>query len=38
VLDQHRPDAMIDLHSADQYNVRDGFASSANLYPEHLPF
>lgn len=38
VLDRHRPDALIDLHSANQYNVRDGFASSANLYLEHLPY
>jgi hypothetical protein len=38
VLDRHRPDALIDLHSANQYNVRDGFASSANLYLEHFPF
>ncbi len=38
VLDRHRPDAMIDLHSANQYNVRDGFASSANLYLEHFPY
>ncbi|MEI6668033.1 MAG: glycoside hydrolase domain-containing protein [Acidobacteriota bacterium] len=38
VLDRHRPDAMIDLHSANQFNVRDGFASSANLYLEHFPY
>jgi len=38
VLDRHRPNAMIDLHSANQYNVRDGFASSANLYLEHFPY
>jgi hypothetical protein len=38
VLDHHRPEALIDLHSANQYNVRDGFASSANLYLEHFPF
>jgi tetratricopeptide (TPR) repeat protein len=38
VLDRHRPDALIDLHSANQYNVRDGFASSANLYLEHFPY
>ncbi len=29
---------LIDLHSANQYNPRDGFASSANLYLEHFPF
>jgi hypothetical protein len=38
VLDRNRPVALIDLHSANQYNVRDGFASSANLYLEHFPF
>jgi hypothetical protein len=38
VLDRERPGALIDLHSANQYNVRDGFASSANLYLEHFPY
>jgi hypothetical protein len=38
VLDRHRPDALIDLHSANQFNPRDGFASSANLYLEHFPY
>lgn len=38
VLDQGSRGALIDLHSANQYNVRDGFASSANLYLEHFPF
>ena len=38
VLDRSREGALIDLHSANQYNVRDGFASSANLYLEHFPF
>ncbi len=38
VLDRNRKGALIDLHSANQYNVRDGFASSANLYMEHFPF
>jgi hypothetical protein len=38
VLDRNRPDALIDLHSANQYNIRDGFASSANLYLEHFPY
>ncbi len=38
VLDRARPGALIDLHSANQFNVRDGFASSANLYLEHFPF
>lgn len=38
VLDRGNPHALIDLHSANQYNPRDGFASSANLYLEHFPF
>jgi len=38
ILDRGRPGALIDLHSANQYNPRDGFASSANLYLEHLPY
>jgi hypothetical protein len=38
VLDRARRGALIDLHSANQYNVRDGFASSANLYLEHFPY
>ncbi|MCP4453603.1 MAG: hypothetical protein GY809_19255 [Planctomycetes bacterium] len=38
ILDRHRPGAMIDLHSANQYNVRDGFVNSANLYLEHFPY
>ncbi len=38
VLDRNRPGALIDLHSANQYNPRDGYASSANLYLEHFPY
>ena len=38
VLDRNRPAALIDLHSANQYNPRDGYASSANLYLDDLPF
>jgi hypothetical protein len=38
ILDRGRPEPLIDVHSANQYNERDGFASSANLYLEHLPF
>jgi hypothetical protein len=38
VLDRGRSGALIDLHSANQFNPRDGFASSANLYLEHFPF
>lgn len=37
VLSQrHRP--LIDLHSCSQYNEGDGFASSANLYLELMPY
>jgi hypothetical protein len=38
ILDRGRPGSLIDLHSANQFNPRDGFASSANLYLEHFPF
>jgi hypothetical protein len=38
ILDRNRPAALIDLHSANQFNMRDGYASSANLYLEHLPY
>jgi hypothetical protein len=38
VLDRGRPVALIDLHSANQYNPRDGFTNSANLYLEHFPY
>jgi hypothetical protein len=38
ILDRDRPGALIDLHSANQYNPRDGYASSANLYLEHFPY
>ena len=37
-LDRGNPRALLDLHSANQFNVRDGFASSANLYLEHFPY
>jgi hypothetical protein len=38
VLSEHRPEVVIDLHSANQFNVRDGFINSAMLYMEHFPF
>ena len=38
ILDRGREGALIDLHSANQYNERDGFANSANLYLEHFPY
>ncbi|MEU1707589.1 glycoside hydrolase domain-containing protein [Streptomyces sp. NPDC005706] len=38
VLSRHRPEPLIDLHSASQFQEADGFASSANLYLEHFPY
>ena len=38
VLHQHRDEVVIDLHSANQYNPRDGYINSAMLYMEHFPF
>jgi len=38
ILDRNQKGALIDLHSANQFNHRDGFANSANLYMEHFPF
>jgi hypothetical protein len=38
ILDRGREGALIDLHSANQFNERDGFANSANLYLEHFPY
>lgn len=39
VLTEHgTPGERIDLHSANQFNPNDGFASSANLYLEHFPY
>lgn len=38
VLLRGNPGALIDVHSANQFNPRDGFANSANLYLEHFPF
>ncbi len=38
ILDRGGPGKLIDLHSANQFNVRDGFANSANLYLEHFPY
>ena len=29
---------VVDLHSANQFNPRDGFTNSANLYLEHFPY
>ena len=38
ILNRTNPGAMIDLHSANQFNQKDGFANSANLYLEHFPY
>jgi hypothetical protein len=38
ILDRNKAGALIDLHSANQFNERDGFANSANLYMEHFPY
>jgi hypothetical protein len=38
VLTQNGHPGIIDLHSANQYNNRDGYNNSANLYLEHFPF
>ncbi len=38
VLTQDGHPGIIDLHSANQYNPRDGFNNSANLYMEHFPY
>jgi hypothetical protein len=38
VLDEERDDYVIDLHSANQFNERDGHINSAMLYMEHFPY
>ncbi|WP_266168934.1 glycoside hydrolase domain-containing protein [Dyella subtropica] len=38
VLQAHRPNPLIDLHSASQYNPRDGYINSALLYMELFPY
>ena len=38
VLTQDGHPGIIDLHSANQYNKRDGFNNSANLYMDHFPY
>ena len=38
VLDRNRPGSLIDFHSANQYNPRDGFGNNANVYLEHFPY
>ena len=38
VMNKHREAVIIDLHSANQYNNRDGFINSVFLYMEHIPY
>lgn len=38
VLDKGCPAPRIDLHSANQFNAKDGFINSACLYMEHMPY
>ena len=38
VFNEQRDSFVIDLHSANQYNPRDGFINSAFLYMEHFPY
>lgn len=38
VLQAERKEVVIDLHSANQFNPRDGFTNSGFLYMEHFPF
>lgn len=38
VLTQNGHPGIIDLHSANQYNKRDGFINSGVLYMEHFPY
>ena len=37
-MNAHRDDVVIDLHSANQFNERDGFVNSVFLYMEHIPY
>ncbi|WP_245586280.1 glycoside hydrolase domain-containing protein [Olivibacter sitiensis] len=38
VMTKNGRPGLIDLHSANQYNERDGFNNSAHLYLEHFPY
>lgn len=38
VLDAGCPEPRIDLHSANQFNDKDGYINSACLYMEHMPY
>ncbi len=37
-LERNRPNPIIDLHSANQFNKGDGFTNSIFLYMEHMPY
>jgi hypothetical protein len=38
VMGSERGPGIMDLHSANQFNERDGYNNSANLYLEHFPY
>ncbi len=38
ILDAGCPAPRIDLHSANQFNAKDGYINSACLYMEHMPY
>jgi len=38
ILDRGRKGALIDVHSANQFNKNDGFVNCALLYLEHFPY
>ena len=38
VFSMNKDSFVIDLHSANQFNIRDGYINSAFLYMEHFPF
>lgn len=38
VMTKNNHPGIIDLHSANQFNERDGFINSAHLYMEHFPY
>jgi len=38
ILLRGNPGALIDLHSANQFNQRDGYTNSSNLYLEHFAY
>ena len=38
VMTREKKEIIIDLHSANQFNIRDGYINSAFLYMEHFPY